>query len=208
MLDAMIASACQRWLNRCIGRSAAARTQAARLAGKRFAIVVQGAGQRIDLVGRGGALDVEVKRRGDETADALLEGTPLDLLRLAGAGSDALGRLQETRAQLSGDVHVAEAFVELLRLAQPDIEEELAGWIGDISAHEIGRFGRGAVRFCRDSAAAVATDLGEYLQEERAVLAAAPLARGFSSDVDRLRDAVERLEQRVDRLERARTGRS
>ena len=202
----MIASACQRWLNKCIGRSTAARAQAARLAGKRFAIVVQGAGQRIDLVGRGGVLEVE--RASDETADALLEGTPLDLLRLAGAGPDALGRLKETRAQLSGDVHVAEAFVELLRLAQPDMEEELAGWIGDIAAHEIGRFGRGVARFWRDSAAAVATDLGEYLQEERAVLAAAPLARGFSSDVDGVRDAVERLEQRVDRLERARTGRS
>lgn len=202
----MIASACQRWLNKCIGRSAAARAQAARLAGKRFAIVVQGAGQRIDLIGRGGVLEVE--RAGDETADALLEGTPLDLLRLAAAGPDALGRLKETRARLSGDVHVAEAFVELLRLAQPDMEEELAGWIGDIAAHEIGRFGRGVARFCRDSAAAVATDLGEYLQEERAVLPAAPLARGFSSDVDGVRDAVERLEQRVDRLERARTGRS
>lgn len=204
----MIASTCQRLLNRCIERSSAARAQAAGLAGKRFAVVVRGAGQRIVLVARDGEIELEMKQGGDETADALLEGTPLDLLRLAGAGSDALGRLKETRARLSGDIHVAEAFVELLRLARPDIEEELAGWIGDIAAHEIGRFGRRVVRFCRAGAVAFATDLGEYLQEESAVLAAAPLARGFSSDVDRLRDAVERLEQRVDKLARTRTGRS
>lgn len=201
----MIAQAGQRWLNRCIAASAAARERVARLDGKCFAVLVAGTGRRIELIGRDGELVLEHDT--GARADAELTGTPLDLLRLAAAGREALGRLKETPAQLSGDVHVAEEFAEVLRLARPDVEEALAAWIGDIAAHEIGRAGRGVARFCRTSAIAVGLDIGEYLQEERAVLAARPSVRGFVEDVDRLRDDIERLEQRIERLERARAAR-
>jgi ubiquinone biosynthesis protein UbiJ len=201
----MISFVGQRWLNRCIDGSAAARELAMRLEGKRLAVHVAGTGQRIDLVARDGGLALE--HAGGEPADAELVGAPLDLLRLAAAGRDALGRLRETRARLGGDTQVAEQFAEVLRLAKPDPEEALAAWVGDIAAHEAGSIGRALVRFCRNGAAAVALDVGEYLQEEQPVLAARPRLRGFVEDVDRLRDDVERLEQRIAGLERARPGR-
>ena len=106
----------------------------------------------------------------------------------------------ETRAELNGEIHVAEEFGELLRLARPDLEEELSHWIGDIAAHEIGRAARGIARWSLRAGHAVETDVAEYLQEESRALPAPIQARRFYSDVDRLRDDVDRAAQRVDRL--------
>ncbi|GIT15267.1 MAG: hypothetical protein CM1200mP36_10230 [Gammaproteobacteria bacterium] len=40
-------------------------------------------------------------------------------------------------AELAGDTETAEVFAELLRLARPELEEELSHLIGDVAAHRI-----------------------------------------------------------------------
>lgn len=202
----MILAACETWLNRSIRESAAASECAAGLRGKRFAIMVEGLDGRIELVGSDEK--IAVGRGGSETPDVLLRGTPLDLLRLVGSDGDALGRLRETRAELTGDVRVAESFAKLFHLARPDLEEELAGWVGDLAAHQLGRAGRGFARFAGRAALAVQQDLGEYLQQERALVAPALAVQAFYAEVERVRDAVERLEQRIGKLARRRAARA
>jgi ubiquinone biosynthesis protein UbiJ len=47
-------------------------------------------------------------------------------------------------------------------------------------------------------------DVADYVQHERAILPAGLEARAFYTDVERLRDDVERAEQRLEKLARRR----
>jgi ubiquinone biosynthesis protein UbiJ len=193
---------CEAGLNRAIAASAAAAGRATQLDGKRLRLSVEGLGLDVDLVARSGRIELEWAQ--DAPPDVQLEGAPLDLLRIAAARANPLARLKETHASLTGDVRVAEAFAALLEEVRPDWEEAVSGWVGDVAAHEIGRLWRGSAAFARKSAAVFALDLAEYLQEERAVLPPPASVRAFHADVDRLRDAVERLEQRIDTVAKTR----
>jgi ubiquinone biosynthesis protein UbiJ len=56
-------------------------------------------------------------------------------------------------------------------------------------------------RWRRDTARAANANLAEYLTEERHLLPTRLQAESFMHEVDELRDAVERLDKRLARLE-------
>jgi ubiquinone biosynthesis protein UbiJ len=184
-------------LNRCIGESTAARELLARLAGTSFAVHVEGLGLTRVL-----RADGERVRVDSEAADATatLRATPLDLLKLVNA--DGVGGVKRTRADLSGDLDVAERYASLLKLARPDLEGELAKWIGDIPAHALGEVARGARAWLTRAADALRMNTAEYLQEESRAMPAPLEAQAFYGDVEKLRDGVERAAARLARLER------
>jgi ubiquinone biosynthesis protein UbiJ len=84
----------------------------------------------------------------------------------------------------------------------PEPEAVLADWVGDMPAHAVGEAVRGAAGWSRRAGRAVGLNLAEYLQEESPSLVPPPLARSFYTEVDRLRDDVERAERRIELLER------
>jgi len=90
----------------------------------------------------------------------------------------------------------------LMKLARPDLEGEVARWIGDIPAHALGEAVRGAGAWAKRAAEALYLNTAEYLQEESRALPGALEAQAFYSDVERLRDDVERAAARLARLER------
>jgi len=186
-------------LNRCIGESTAARDLLARLAGTSFAVRVEGLGITAVLRSDGERLRVDSDADG---ATAALRAAPLDLLRLVNA--DGVSGVKRTRAELSGDLEVAERYARMLKLARPDLEEEVAKWLGDLPAHALGEAVRGAGAWLARAGAALRMNAAEYLQEESRAMPAPLEARAFYSDVERLRDAVERAAARLARLERAR----
>ena len=186
-------------LNRCIGESTAARDLLARLAGTSFAVRVEGLGITAVLRSDGERLRVDSDADG---ATAALRAAPLDLLRLVNA--DGVSGVKRTRAELSGDLEVAERYARMLKLARPDLEEEIAKWLGDLPAHALGEAVRGARAWLGRAGAALRMNTAEYLQEESRAMPAPLEARAFYSDVERLRDAVERAAARLARLERPR----
>jgi ubiquinone biosynthesis protein UbiJ len=190
----------ERLLNRHIAESTAATRRLATLEGRRFAVAVVGPDVRIVLGVREG--HVSVRASALEPADATLRGTPLALLGLLDQAS--LSRLRTQSVELAGDIHVAEEFAEMLKLARPDLEGELAGWIGDVAAHELGAAVRGLRAWAARTQRALEADLADYVQYERAILPAALEARALYAAVERLRDDVERAEQRLEKLTRLR----
>ncbi|WP_428100455.1 ubiquinone biosynthesis accessory factor UbiJ [Candidatus Rariloculus sp.] len=198
----MILGTCQRLLNRSIADSTAAGSCAQRLEGESLAIHVHGLAIKVTLRVRGGELTISADD--ERSVSAEVKASPLDLLRLTAAGT--LGQLRGTRAEFSGDLSVAEEFAELLRLANPDLEEALSGWIGDIAAHEIGSASRSLARWGRSAGRSLTASTAEYLQEESRVMPGRFEARAFYADVEHLRDDVERSAQRLDRIERALAG--
>ena len=98
------------------------------------------------------------------TPDATLSGTPLSLLRLAGPAPEAA--LRGGAVHIEGDAEVAQTFSELLKAAQPDLEEELSRVVGDVAAHQIGNAARSALGFARRAHDTFLQNVAEYLQEE------------------------------------------
>jgi len=186
-------------LNRCIGESTAARDLLARLAGTSFAVRVEGLGITAVLRSDGERLRVDSDAEG---ATAALRAAPLDLLRLLRA--DGVSGVKRTRADLSGDLEVAERYARMLKLARPDLEEEVAKWLGDLPAHALGEAVRGVRAWLARAGAALRMNAAEYLQEESRAMPAPLEAQAFYGDVERLRDDVERAAARLARLERTR----
>lgn len=102
---------------------------------------------------------------------------------------------------IRGDIELGQRVQRILSRLDPDWEEGLAALIGDVAAHQAGRFARGVRGWARQALAALGADTAEYLQEEAYVAAKRERVERFLRDVDQLRADADRLERRVQRLE-------
>jgi len=183
-------------LNRGLPRSPRARQLCAELAGRSIALVIPGIA-RLRVASNGQTLSVT---RDEAPADATLSGGALSLLALSGESGQAA--VQRGDVTISGAPEVAEAFRELAQLLRPDIEEELSLLIGDVPAHQLARLARLAAGFGRRAADTTLQNLAEYLGHERADLVSRNEGEQFLRGVDALREGVDRLQARLDLLER------
>ena len=83
-----------------------------------------------------------------------------------------------------------------------DAEEDLSRVVGDIAARRLVLAGEAALAWPRRAAANLAATAAEYLTEEQRMLPSRSGIDEFVRQVDTLREAVERLEKRIDRLTR------
>jgi ubiquinone biosynthesis protein UbiJ len=188
-------------LNRNIAGSSAARAMCRRLNGKVLALKFEGV--PLNLFLRADAEQMVVTSQSDATASATLTGTPLAFMRLVGPKPE--DALRGGSVHISGDAETAQAFSELLRLARPDLEEELSRIVGDVPAHQIGQAARSVLGFARRTAETFTQNVSEFLQHESRDAPSRTEADEFSSSVDKLRDDVDRLEARLALLERNKT---
>ncbi|WP_078117785.1 ubiquinone biosynthesis accessory factor UbiJ [Thiosocius teredinicola] len=174
---------------------------------------LHGSSVRIELSGTGIALNMVPGHDGrlqmlgsiEGEPDCTLRGSAFDLMR-ANEQNQGTAQLFAGRVSIDGDAKLAQRFSEALGSLDIDWEEQLSRLTGDIAAHEIGRGVRAAMQQgarMRDSAE---QNLSEYLTEETRVLPHRYEVEDFVSDVDTLRDDVERLEARIALLEKARRG--
>jgi ubiquinone biosynthesis protein UbiJ len=181
-------------LNRGLPRSPRARQLCAELAGRTVAIEISPIG-RVLLESTGASLKVT---RGDGGAEAEIIGGPVSLLALAGSAAEAVLRRGDVR--IRGDAELAQKFRELMVLLRPEPEEELALLVGDVPAHQIGRFARMAAAWTRKAAATALRNVAEYLAHERQDLAPRTEAESFLRGVDLVREDVDRLAARLELL--------
>ncbi|THF64764.1 hypothetical protein E6C76_12000 [Pseudothauera nasutitermitis] len=135
----------------------------------------------------------------DAPADVVL-GVPLGELP-----NFALGRFEDAmrRVHLEGNAEFADALGFVFRNLRWDAEEDLARVFGDVAAHRLGETVRAAGVAQRRLVESASGNLAEYLTEERALLVSASAGRTFAEDARALRDALARLEKRIERIERA-----
>jgi ubiquinone biosynthesis accessory factor UbiJ len=189
-------------LNRQIAGSSRARRLLGELAGRSMELRFAATPFRIRLAADAEALSV--RPAGDEPADAVIEGTPLSFLKLT--AGDAAKSIRAGGMDVKGDAEVAEGFRRLLDAARPDLEEELSRVTGDAAAHHLANFARDALAFGRRAGDALARNAAEYLTEESRDVPVRFEVEEFLEDVDRFREAVDRLESRVAAAERVRGG--
>jgi len=183
-------------LNRNIGEITPARELCARLDGKTIAIRVRNTALAMYFTIRDEL--IELTADSDNEPDVVITGSLLTLARIAGRGGE--DALRTGSLDLTGDVATADAFQELLGYAKPDIEEELSGIVGDVAAHRIGEVARGAGNWARDARETMGSNIREYLQEESRGAPSRYEVDRFTKDVHALRDDVERVAAKIDRL--------
>jgi len=104
-------------------------------------------------------------------------------------------------AEVSGDTDLAAALQFVFRNLRWDVEEDLARVVGDAAAHRAVSTGRAFVAWQQDAAKRLGDNVAEYLKEESGQLPRPADAADFGRGVADARDAVERLEKRIARLE-------
>ena len=207
----LIESLIENVLNRALPRSIRAQQLCRELEGRRIGVSVAGFGRwMVESTGvtlkvtrasaqAGGEYAGAREGPAGESTDAEISGGVVSLLALA--GTDAQEVLQRGDASITGDVELAERFQELGRLLRPDLEEELSGFIGDVPAHQMGRFARAAMSFGKRIADTTVRNAAEFLAHEKRDLVPRAEADQFLKGVDALREDVDRLEARIGQLE-------
>lgn len=146
------------------------------------------------------AQGVQVLSHYEGEPDTLLRGAPLSLLRLSLSAKPA-DELFAGGVELRGDTAAGQAFQDILRDLNLDWEELLSRITGDDLAHQAGRLLRGAREQARHAGRTLEMNLSEYLHEETGLLMDHHTQEEFLDSVDELRNAADRLEARINRLE-------
>jgi len=183
-------------LNRNISESTPARELCLKLSGTVVAVRVRNTALAAYFVVNDEVLDV-VTSLSDEP-DVIITGSIITLAKMAGQSGEAA--IRDGSLDLTGDAETAQEFQQLLAFAKPDVEEELAGIVGDITAHRLGEIARGVGRWGRDARSTMGANIREYLQEESRDAPSRYEVDTFTSNVSTLRDDVDRVEARLNRL--------
>ena len=168
------------------------------LSGKVIRLELINTGQPvISLIVRERAIEVDTEYAG--TGDVLIRGTPLDLLvymrSSSGDRSAVTGNME-----IRGDLGLAQDFQRLLRRFEVDWEEQAARLVGDTLARKAANVARMNADFLRHLKNKIELDLSEYALYEKEILPDRDEIEHFNHSVDKLRDDLERLKQRVYRL--------
>ena len=141
---------------------------------------------------------LELTTECDAEPDVLITGSLITLARMA--GEPGVAALRDGSLELIGDAQLADDFQQLLEYAKPEIEEELSGVVGDVAAHRLGEIARGVSNWTRSAGSTMGANIREYLQEESRDAPSRYEVERFTDNVNALRDDVDRLEARINRL--------
>ena len=185
--------------NRLLEFDPATQVRLAQLKGKVFKLELAVIDKEIYLIPSDGG--IEIKDEWSGHIDITLRGSPLAFiqfsLRQKGVDNQAF---VDKRVSIEGDAELAQDLQEIVRELDIDFEELLAGYVGDIAAHEIGRGVRALRGWAVEAAESIGEDIQEYMVEESRILAPQWRVTEFNEQADTLRADVERLDQRIQRL--------
>ena len=101
---------------------------------------------------------------------------------------------------IEGNAQLSQEVLYLARHLRWDFEEDLSKLVGDAVAHRLAGLARDLAAWQLDAARRLAEGFMEYAQEEGRLLAPRAGYAELAAQVAALRDALERLEKRIERL--------
>lgn len=194
-LSAVLARAVEEAANRLLDLDPDTAGKMTELDGRLAALRLEGPDITLFLEPRAGRLHVT------DTAEAepetTIRGTPGALF--ASAVSEE-GRRTAGRIHIQGDAYLGQAMERLVRRLKPDWEEPLARTFGDVAGPRMARALREGAAWGQAAGWSLAEQFTEYLRDERRHLVTRTEMEAFIDEVDRLREAVDRLEARLRRV--------
>ncbi len=103
------------------------------------------------------------------------------------------------RMRISGDAELARRLQQLVQRYDPDVEGLFVSTFGEVLGVQLAQGLKQALDGLRHAGKAAARDGAQFLTEESRDLVARAELEAFCDDVDDLRDAVERLERKIQR---------
>ena len=116
---------------------------------------------------------------------------------LGGAQTDALF---SPDIRLGGDTHLIQDLQQILRDLEVDWEHHFSAVFGDVATHQLSQFFGKALEWTTQTRQTLIADVEEYLHEEARLLPGSSEVTHFSSRVDELRLAIDRIYARQQRL--------
>ena len=105
--------------------------------------------------------------------------------------------------EIAGNIALAQKITGILKDIQPDWEEKLSEWVSDRIAHKTGNVLRSSFGFFGHAGKTLRENIGEYLRYESDMVPDAVEINEFNSSIDKLRNDVERLKLRINRMQQA-----
>jgi ubiquinone biosynthesis protein UbiJ len=164
-------------------RKHAGRTAAFHVGPFTVALTVQTTGQVTAAV-PGASRDLEVRV------------SPFLLPRLAAREEAAFREIE-----MQGDMELAQEISFLAHNLTWDAEEDLSKVVGDVAAHRLFSGARAIASWGREAVLRSAQAGAEYWTEEAPLVASRVKVEDFVQGVEKLRDDLERLEKRIEKLE-------
>lgn len=186
-------------LNALLARESWARERLRPHAGKVVRLVVGNVEISLEISPGGG---IQAARQAEP--NVVLTMAAQDLPRMLRA--DTQERMQAVR--IEGEAALAHVVADLARYLRWDVEDELAGLIGDLPARLLVRSTRSIFGSMRESAMRLNQNAVEYATHEAMLLPARAALSAWSAEVSSLDHATRSLEQRIAWLERRRRGNS
>lgn len=103
---------------------------------------------------------------------------------------------------VQGDAGLAQVVSSLAQDLRWDAEDELARYVGDAAAVQLVRAGKAVFDGARHAADSLTGNVGEYLAHESRMLLSRPVYEEWTAELDALRQRLDQLERRADRLGR------
>lgn len=169
------------------------------MAGKCIAIELQGLGLQIFIEPTTNGLLLKTSYHLPPTVT--LSGTPFNLLRMLTTPADS-SPLLAGDVRIHGDIELSRQLKTLIQELDLDWEELLSRYLGDILAYQIGKGIRDFKCWSEQAIETLSRDLAEYLREEAQLLPDRSKITAFLDAVDHLRADLDRLEARIQRLQR------
>ncbi|MBL0028295.1 MAG: SCP2 sterol-binding domain-containing protein [Rhodanobacteraceae bacterium] len=146
-----------------------------------------------------GALKVGPNRGESDLSLATTLSGLIGLLRPEAKGSLPVGRVN-----ISGDAELLRRVEQIAKRFAPDWDAAFARHLGPVLGPQIGRALAEGLRAARSGATSFAETTSEYLREESRDVATREELAAFADEVDHLRDGVDRLDARLNRIAKAR----
>ncbi|MCC5887565.1 MAG: SCP2 sterol-binding domain-containing protein [Gammaproteobacteria bacterium] len=196
-LDKFAAASVEAALTSMLELDPASRAEARALAGKRLALILEPGPLSLTLCFLDTGLDVVPQALDD--ADACVQLDPAAAARILADGADAVSAGGVT---MRGDTALATAVFELLRGLRPDLLAPVGKWFGPESAHVLGESARRAGSGLRSGLRQGLAQTRARLTHPDGLLPDRVEVARFLDEVDDLTLAVDRLEARMQRLQR------
>jgi ubiquinone biosynthesis accessory factor UbiJ len=121
-------------------------------------------------------------------------------LGLMGISAKPMRSVFSGEIKIEGDIQTGKQFQELFKKLDIDLEGLLAQYTGDDLASRISQLFRSGQEWSKETIETFKLNTTEYLQEETRDLPAKPEVDIFYKQVDGLRNHLDRLNSRVERL--------
>ncbi len=132
--------------------------------------------------------------------DTIISGTPFALFSLS-VNENKTKILFSDDITFRGDLELGQQVQDFLKNIHIDWEEHLSNCVGDTVAHGIGNVISGLLNWGKGTCESFQENMRDYIQEEVQLVVGRNELDDFSEEVDKLRDHLERITARIQKLE-------